>query len=104
MKKFPLDGEKAGQEASLYIVPTVVKGNVEHNFWSCMHFSRSLVQGLLRIFMNMIDDIFCILNIKSCIYMETSCLKTWKSYLKLREKPLFLMYCLSFCNDSTLLF
>jgi len=32
MKKFPLDGEKAGQEASLYIVPTVVKGNDEHNF------------------------------------------------------------------------
>ncbi|NXC18216.1 KRIT1 protein, partial [Corythaeola cristata] len=27
MKKFPLDGEKAGEEASLYIVPTVVKGN-----------------------------------------------------------------------------
>lgn len=31
MKKFPLDGEKAGQEASLYIVPTVVKGNTEHD-------------------------------------------------------------------------
>lgn len=29
MKKFPLDGEKAGQEASLYIVPAVVKGNAD---------------------------------------------------------------------------
>lgn len=32
MKTFPLDGDKAGQEASLYIVPTVVKGNAKYNF------------------------------------------------------------------------
>ncbi|XP_009999872.1 PREDICTED: krev interaction trapped protein 1 isoform X2 [Chaetura pelagica] len=32
MKKFPLDGEKAGQEASLYIVPTVVKDNTKYAY------------------------------------------------------------------------
>ncbi|XP_008945682.1 PREDICTED: krev interaction trapped protein 1 isoform X2 [Merops nubicus] len=32
MKKFPLDGEKAGQEASLYIVPTVVKDNTKYPY------------------------------------------------------------------------
>ncbi|KAM6134313.1 krev interaction trapped protein 1 isoform 2-T2 [Pterocles gutturalis] len=32
MKKFPLDGEKAGQEASLYIVPTVVKDNTKYTY------------------------------------------------------------------------
>lgn len=28
MKKFPLDGEKAGREAALFLVPSVVKGNL----------------------------------------------------------------------------
>ncbi|KAF1642650.1 Krev interaction trapped protein 1, partial [Eudyptes chrysocome] len=32
MKKFALDGEKAGQEASLYIVPTVVKDNTKYAY------------------------------------------------------------------------
>uniref|UniRef100_A0A8B9C155 KRIT1 ankyrin repeat containing n=1 Tax=Anser brachyrhynchus TaxID=132585 RepID=A0A8B9C155_9AVES len=32
MKKFPLDGEKTGQEASLYIVPTVVKDNTKYAY------------------------------------------------------------------------
>uniref|UniRef100_A0A8C3L7J2 FERM domain-containing protein n=1 Tax=Chrysolophus pictus TaxID=9089 RepID=A0A8C3L7J2_CHRPC len=32
MKTFPLDGEKAGQEASLYIVPTVVKDNTKYTY------------------------------------------------------------------------
>ncbi|XP_009978751.1 PREDICTED: krev interaction trapped protein 1 isoform X2 [Tauraco erythrolophus] len=32
MKKFPLDGEKAGQEASLYVVPTVVKDNTKYAY------------------------------------------------------------------------
>ena len=27
MKKFPLDGEKMGREAALFIVPSVVKGS-----------------------------------------------------------------------------
>lgn len=49
MKKFPLDGEKAGQEASLYIVPTVVKGNIESDLRSCTHFSRSSLEGLFFI-------------------------------------------------------
>lgn len=29
MKKFPLDGEKTGKDASLYVVPTVVKGKMK---------------------------------------------------------------------------
>ena len=29
LKKFPLDGEKMGREAALYIVPSVVKGKVQ---------------------------------------------------------------------------
>ncbi|XP_010153599.1 PREDICTED: krev interaction trapped protein 1 isoform X2 [Eurypyga helias] len=32
LKKFPLDGEKTGQEASLYIVPTVVKDNTKYAY------------------------------------------------------------------------
>ncbi|XP_009081397.1 PREDICTED: krev interaction trapped protein 1 isoform X2 [Acanthisitta chloris] len=32
MKKFALDGERAGQEASLYIVPTVVKDNTKYAY------------------------------------------------------------------------
>uniref|UniRef100_A0A803YKP1 KRIT1 ankyrin repeat containing n=1 Tax=Meleagris gallopavo TaxID=9103 RepID=A0A803YKP1_MELGA len=32
MKTFPLDGERAGQEASLYIVPTVVKDNTKYTY------------------------------------------------------------------------
>ncbi|NP_001026144.3 krev interaction trapped protein 1 isoform X1 [Gallus gallus] len=32
MKTFPLDGDKAGQEASLYIVPTVVKDNTKYTY------------------------------------------------------------------------
>ncbi|XP_010137077.1 PREDICTED: krev interaction trapped protein 1 isoform X2 [Buceros rhinoceros silvestris] len=32
MKTFPLDGEKAGQEASLYIVPAVVKDNTKYAY------------------------------------------------------------------------
>lgn len=62
MKTFPLDGEKAGQEASLYIVPTVVKGNTKHNFWCCIHFNRSSVEDF-RIFVNVLY-VFFYLNIK----------------------------------------
>lgn len=61
MKKFPLDGEKTGQEASLYIVPTVVKGNTKYNFWSCIRFSRSSVEDL-RILMYTLYDLY--LNIQ----------------------------------------
>uniref|UniRef100_A0A6I8NTJ6 KRIT1 ankyrin repeat containing n=1 Tax=Ornithorhynchus anatinus TaxID=9258 RepID=A0A6I8NTJ6_ORNAN len=32
MKKFPLDGEKAGREASLFIVPSVVKDNTKYAY------------------------------------------------------------------------
>ncbi|XP_051857079.1 krev interaction trapped protein 1 [Antechinus flavipes] len=32
MKKFPLDGEKVGKEASLFIVPSVVKDNTKYSY------------------------------------------------------------------------
>lgn len=32
MKKFPLDGEKMGREASLFIVPSVVKDNTKYTY------------------------------------------------------------------------
>ncbi|XP_060104483.1 krev interaction trapped protein 1 isoform X2 [Heteronotia binoei] len=32
MKKFPLDGEKAGKDASLFVVPTVVKDNTKYAY------------------------------------------------------------------------
>lgn len=46
MKTFPLDGEKTGKDASLFVVPTVVKGkiyyiniNVAHVWRELMHLS-----------------------------------------------------------------
>lgn len=59
MKKFPLDGEKAGQEASLYIVPTVVKGNSEHDFEAALIVSEVHLRAY-----------FLILCILSCIYLS----------------------------------
>lgn len=35
MKKFPLDGEKMGREAALFIVPSVVKGK-ESKFYESL--------------------------------------------------------------------
>lgn len=32
MKKFPLDGEKMGREAALFIVPSVVKDNTKYTY------------------------------------------------------------------------
>lgn len=43
MKKFPLDGEKMGREAALFIVPSVVKGKVlSFILWIFMYLGAKL--------------------------------------------------------------